>query len=241
MLLLTLPMMSQSKPFFCTDNVSRFVECDLHAVTGLSVFSQDYATHVPTLADIESSPGYAVGLGAMVQFAFKDYFAIGTQLDFIAHNNKYSMVLLDAMGSGSQNSVFVSNRGYSASVPVFASVRFNVADNVRWNVDLGCYFGLGLGGYQKADTYTTTINELNQIVTTYQHYKWDYYNEKQPLIHGFDDFDFGLLFRTGLLFYDHYKVDVEARINTKNATTDEGVIHPNVRNHMFAMKLGYQF
>lgn len=232
---------AQSKPFYNADKAGEFLECDVHAIVGTSVFVQDYHDHVPVIANVSTSPGCGWGVGASVQFAFKDFFALGTSLDFMANNNGYSMVLVDAGSQDAQSSVFVSNQSYSARVPVYASVRFNVSDRVRWNVDAGCYFGLGLWGSQEADTYTTSMNALGQIVTKYQHYKWDYYNERQPLIHGIDDFDFGLYFGTGLLIYDHYKVGFEAQVSTKNATTDEGVIHPNVRNHLFAVKLGYKF
>lgn len=232
---------SQNKPFFCNDKNDSFLESEVYAIIGTSTMWQNYAEHVPSISDINTSPGCGVGIGAKVQFEFRDFFALGTQLDFMARNNKYSMVIIDTEGKGSQNSVFVSNRSYSASVPVYASVRFNIADNVRWNIDAGGYFSLGLGGYQKADTYTTSINDLGQMVSTYKHYDLDYYNEQHPLIHAIDDVDFGLMFRTGLLFYDHYNVGLEARISTKNATADEGIIHPKMYNHLFAMKIGYQF
>lgn len=234
-------VVSQNRPFYNPDRTDRFIECDVHGIVGASVFIQDYRDHVPSISDISTSTGCGWGVGATAQFVIRDFFALGTSLDFVAHNSDYSMVLIDADRMGTQNSVFVSNQSFSATVPVFASFRFNLADNVRWNVDAGCYFSLGLGGSQKADTYTTSMNELGQVVTKYQYYKWDFFNEKRPLIHAIDDFDFGLLIGTGLLIHDHYKVGIEARISTKNATTDEGVIHPNVRNHLFAMKLGYQF
>lgn len=241
MLMSSIVVMSQKKSFYSADKPDKFIECDVHGLVGASVFTQDYRDHVPSISEISTSAGCGWGLGATVQFAFKDFFALGTSLDFVAHNSGYSMVLIDADGRGTQNSVFVSNQGFSATVPVYVSFRFNLADRVRWNVDVGNYFSLGLGGSQKADTYTTTLNELGQVVTKYQRYEWDYFNEKRPLIHAIDDFDYGVLIGTGLLIHDHYKVGIEARISAKNATTDEGVIHPSVRNHLFAMKLGYQF
>lgn len=239
---LSIPVMnSQTKPFFSVERPDKILEIDVHALVGTSVLSQDYASHVPSITSVEASPGCGFGAGVSAQMVFKDFFALGTRLDLLVNNNKYSMALLDVDGAGAQSSVFVANRSVSANVPVFVSVRCNISDNVRWNVDGGCYFSLGLGGYQKADTYTTMLNDLGQMVSEYQKYKWDYYNEKQPLIHGIDDVDIGLYFGTGLLINDHYNVGIETRISTKNASTDGGVIHPNMYNHLFAMKLGYQF
>lgn len=240
-LLMSKNLVAEELMFFNTDKASKFLECDVHAIVGTSVLSQDYADHVPSITAVNVSPGCGGGIGASVQFAFKDFFAIGTGLDLMAINNKYSMALIDVKGSGSHCSAFVSNQAFNVTVPLYVSVRFNVASNVRWNVDGGIYLGLGIGGTQKADTYTTTQNELGQIVTKYQHYKWDYYNETHPIIHTIDDVDWGLIIGTNLLFHSHYKVGIEARVSTKNATADKGIIHPNVYNHLFAMKIGYQF
>lgn len=242
MLLFSIPaILSQSKPFISMEKADNLVECNVHTLLGTSLFVQDYAKHIPSLAFIEASPGCGVGLGASAQLVFRDFFALGTSLDVLALNNVYSMTLIDIDGNGTQNSVFVSNRAYCANIPIFASIRFNISDNVRWNVDAGCYFSLGFGGYQKADTYTTMLNDLGQMVTKYEKYEWDYYNEEHPLVNGFDDFDFGLMVGSGLRLYDHYNIGLEARFGTKNASTNVGIIRPNVRNHFLAMKIGYQF
>ncbi|MBE6318324.1 MAG: PorT family protein [Bacteroidales bacterium] len=231
---------SQNHKFMNLDTASRFIECDVHALVGVSVFAQDYQKHVPMMSEVSSSPGCGWGIGATVRFALKDYLAIGTQLDVLALNNKYSMIMVDP-NNHSQISAIVTNQSYCISIPVFASLRFNIDENVKWNIDLGCYYNFGIGGTQKGDTYTTFKNNIGQVVTEYKHYKWDYYNEKHPLIHGIDDIDFGFIIGTGILVYNHYKVGVEARICTKNATTDEGTIRPNVKSHLLAMKIGYQF
>jgi len=150
------------------------------------------------------------------------------------------MALVDA-ASGSMSSIYAKNHYYSFEIPIYLSFRFNISENVRWNIDGGCYLGFGTGGTQKADTYTTTVNQLGQMVTTSYRYEWDYYNESRPLINAINNKDFGLLFGTGLLFNEHYKVGVTLRTGTKNVARDLGTLNPTVRNVSVDFKLGYQF
>ena len=125
-------------------------------------------------------------------------------------------------------------------IPVLASFRADIVDNVKLNVNVGPYFGIGLGGNMRA--------------------KWKYEEDGQtesgkdeeptPFFGKSDDnkvrgnmqrFDFGLSFGAGVALWEHYYVGIKYDLGLVNMAVKE--INNNVKLHngTFAITLGYNF
>ena len=122
------------------------------------------------------------------------------------------------------------------------SFRFNIADGAQWIIDAGVYFATGLSGRQRADIYTTGVNELGQLVTRRYHESWKYFRNDAGLIHTAHSFDFGLQFGTGFCFRGHYTVGATFTYGLKDAAKPLGPLKQvSMHNIDWLCHLGYRF
>lgn len=228
------------KPFFNTSRSDDFLEMELHAMVGATSVGHNYDDCIPALSGMHVNAGCGMGVGASVRFVIRDFLAIGTQLDFRIYNNRYDMTLVTPSQRVS-TVVYLGNRYYDVNIPIFASLRFNVAGNVRWDVDGGTFFALGFGGHQEADIYNAYANSLGQMVTSHVNEKRDYFDDEFPVIHTVANFDIGLHLASSLVFNRHYTVGVVLQLGLRDLARDTAVFAPSLRNRSCLFKLGYIF
>lgn len=229
------------KPFFSTSRSTEIVEADVHILAGATYVTQNYASEIAGVDKADSHPGLGLGFGSKVSFPFRDYLALSTGLDLLWGHNTCDMTVIGD-GTGNVNHVYLSNRYLYTRVPVLLSLRFNMADNARWVIDMGFYGSIGVAGKQKADIYTTGVNQLGQLVTTHYKNSWNYFRSDTGFIHGVHSFDFGLQLGSSICFRDHYVAGVTFTYGLKDAACAFGPLRGvSMHNIDWLCHIGYKF
>lgn len=229
------------KPFFSTARPASIIEVEAHAIVGATAVTENYSSQIAGIDKADAHAGLGVGFGAKASFVFREYLALTTGLDFVFGHNNCAMTAVND-GTENVNNIYLSNRYFYSRIPVLMSLRFNVADKAQWLVEAGVYFAMGLSGRQKADTYTTGINDIGQLVTEHHRASWDYYRSDEGLIHSVHTLDFGLQLGTGFCFRDHYVVGVSVSYGLKDAAKSFGPLDDvSVHNLDCLCTLGYRF
>lgn len=229
------------KPFFSTDRPSSMVEVGLHGIVGATAVTENYSSQIPGMEKADSHPGFGIGAGARVSFVLRDYIALTTGLDMLWGHNKCTMT---TVGDGTPyvNNIYLSNNYLYARAPVLMSFRFNLAEQAQWIVDAGVYFATGISGRQKADMYTTGVNDLGQLVTQHYRESWKYFRSDAGLIHSAHSFDFGLQLGTSFCFRGHYTAGVTFSYGLKDAAKPLGPLGKvSMHNIDWLGYVGYRF
>lgn len=228
-------------PFFSTAKPGKVIEADLHILAGATYVTQNYAAEIAGVDKADSHPGLGLGFGSKASFLFRDYLALSTGLDLLWGHNTCDMTVVGD-GTDAVNQVYLSNRYLYAKIPLTLSLRFNLADNARWEIDMGFYAAIGLTGKQRADIYTTEVNDIGQLVTTRYKGSWDYFRSDTGFIHSVHAFDFGLQFGSSLCFRDHYVAGVTATYGLKDAAKPLGPLNGvSAHNIDWMCHIGYKF
>lgn len=127
-------------------------------------------------------------------------------------------------------------------IPILASYRIAVSDNMKWHINAGPYLAYGLGGKIK----TSGDGDDDEDYYSYgddDEGDWDEGSDKVFDKKGGDlkRFDFGLSFGTGMSFNAFYlglKYDL-GLVNIGGETWKEGKV--KVKNSNFAISVGYTF
>ncbi|CCZ07238.1 porin family protein [Culturomica massiliensis] len=111
-------------------------------------------------------------------------------------------------------------------LPILASYRFSLSDNIKWHVNAGPYLAYGIGGKfkyegeegdEKEDAFGTGEDEA-----------------------GLKRFDFGLSFGTGVSFNAIY-VGVKYDLGLTNIADKDSWDDTKIKNRNFAVSVGYTF
>lgn len=140
--------------------------------------------------------GTGFDAGVVCDLNFRDFLSIQPGFFFesrsgaftyqnTAYDDKYNPVLNTQVGKG---------REYLFSIPIVASVHFNLADNLRWNVDFGPYFQLKLRSTFDGEFDYPEATPFDGI---------DYFDDVRT-----SKCDVGLKMGTGFDIYRHYYVGV---------------------------------
>lgn len=180
--------------------------------------------------DFKSRVGFHVGVIADVELSEKFYLQPG--LYFTTKGLKFE----DKEGMGYEEKY---NLNY-LELPILASYRFNLSDNVQWQINAGPYFAVGVGGKVKG----TDFDGSDKF-----EYKYDAFGvadeDSDEEKGGLKRFDAGLSFGTGITYNKIYfgiKYDLGlANIADKKAWTDENGKGQKIRNRNFAISVGYTF
>lgn len=228
-------------PFLSTARPGKVIEADIHVLAGATYVTQNYAAKIAGVDKADSHPGLGLGFGSKASFLFRDYLALSTGLDLLWGHNTCDMTVIGD-GTDAVNHAYLSNRYLYAKIPLTISMRFNIADNARWIVDLGIYGAIGLTGKQHADIYTTLINPIGQLVTTRYKVSWDYFRSDTGFIHGVHTFDFGLQFGSSVCFRDHYVAGITFTYGLKDAAKALGTLQDvSMHNIDWMCHIGYKF
>lgn len=219
---------------------AQFIETDVHVLGGINTLVQNYQSKFPQIQNLNMNMGASLGVGARAVFGIRGYLGVGTAIDLTVNNNNMDMAIVGS-DQLSMSSVFIDNRTYQVTVPVFMSFRFNVDRSVRWNIDLGMYYAYGFAGKQKQRIYRAEINEMDELVPQRVDIKTDYYHSPSTFINSFNRGDIGLHLGTSLNFGPHLFVGLQFRVGAKNSARKSGVVNPSVHNLNFHGVLGYRF
>ena len=228
------------RAFIDTSAPDDFIELRAYALGGGSTITQNYISCFPQINQLNVSMGPALGAGASAQFALRDYIAIGTEFNLLINNYSTEMVVTSENVS-SVSTIFLDYRYYTVNIPVFASMRFNIARRVKWNVDLGLYYSYGLGGRNDQTIYDARINEIGQLVTRVDRDRVDYYNDRRSFICSSGRGDLGLHLGTGLTFGNHFLLGARMQLGFYNVAKTDGLTRPNIHNFAITVQAGYKF
>lgn len=226
--------------FVDTRRPTKMVELGLHIGEGAASMVQNYGTAVPHVGDFTLTPGSLTQFGASAVIPVRNFFAIGTGLNFNINNYYYSMTILHP-GAGTLNTLYTRNRFYNFDVPLFLAFRFNLGTHVRWDNELGAYLSFGCGGHSHTRAYTSSTNDLGQSQVAETNYRVKYYNPDQALINGVTSVDWGLHLGTGILVNGHVSVKCVMHAGARDLAKNYGVL--NVQNHTLnvVFSAGYVF
>lgn len=232
--------MAAQKPFVDFGPADRFFDLEGHLLVGASSVTQNYRSTFPEISELDQSTGWSLGLGAAGEFGLRDYMWLGTEINLLVCNTATDLVV-SRQNAVSVSNVFLRNRYYYLNFPVYMSFKFNVADNIRWNVDGGLYYSYGVGGRQKQSIYNAKINEIGQLISTITNDKCGYFNDSRSFINSAWRSDIGLHVATGLTFNKLISVGVRGQIGFKNIAHTVGIDRPNLHNLSFLFQVGYHF
>lgn len=237
-----IPQHSSAATFFDAGPADEFLEIGVHGLVGTSTLLQNYQSCYPAITSIDMSPGFAGGVGGTVSFGLRNYLALSTELNFMARNSSVSMAFRGTDGIPT-SAIHLSNRSYSFEVPVYISIRFNLSDNVRWNLHGGFFYSLGISGHQHQSVFSSYINELGQMVNIYEKVKTGYYNDPDAFINSMYRSDWGLMAGTSIDVWKHVTVGFRAMFGLKNVANDSeaGIVNPKVRNLAALGTVGWRF
>lgn len=233
-----LPARAQS--FIDYGPAHRFLELEVHALAGSSTITENYLGCFPEITQMNSSPGTMLGAGVTAVFGIRDWIGLGTEFNLRFNRYRIDMAVA-ADDATSISNIFLRNNATYFQIPVYMQFRFNVSSNVRWRVDAGLYYAIGVGGKQQQDIYNAQVNSLGQLVSTKISTKPGYFEDGSTFIHLFRRSDLGLHLATSLLF-NRFSVGAQFNIGFKNIAYipgDRGIVTPNVHNLNYAVTVGY--
>lgn len=233
-------LVSRAGDFVDFSKANRFIEVDVHALAGVSSIFQNYQTKFPQIQNLNINNGGSFGVGGKAVLGIRNYLGFGTAIDVLVNNYNYDMAILGS-DNMSMSSVFIDNRNFFVNIPVFLSFRFNVDNNVRWNVDLGMYYAYGFAGTQKQRIYRAQINAMDELVPELVNLKTDYFHSSSTFISPFNRGELGLHLATSLNFGKHLIVGARMQIDFKNSARHSGIETPYVRPFYFHGTIGYRF
>lgn len=220
---------------------AHFLETQVHGFVGGSYLTDNYMSVFPVIRELDRTMGVSYGLGAAATFVFRDYFGLGTEINFIANHNRADIFTSNFTVQSASN-LYLRNTYYNINVPIFLTWRFNIADGVRWNVDFGGYYAYGICGTQKQALYRSLVNELGQLVYQEEHFKPDFFNSDGTFQNRFRRGDLGVHVATGLTFHRHFFLGARAQFGLKNiAFVENGITTPEIHTVSFLIQTGWKF
>lgn len=225
-----------------TSRPDRFINIGVHVGDGLSTVRQNYATQIGSVASFTLTPGNVFDLGATAILNVRDFFGIGTGLDFTVSNYDYNLTMIDAgEQNGTLNTLYSDNRFYSLDIPLYLRFAFNLGTRVRWTWELGSYINLGLGGHTDVSTYRSSTNALGQSQVTNSKFHNKYFNDDNGIINRIATTDTGLHLATGLVYKRHFTLNAVLHVGFRDLARNFGVYKTELYNLNLIFKAGYLF
>ena len=173
-----------------------------------------------------NSWGTGVDAGVVLNLNMRDVFAIQPGFFYESRSGNYAYAQTYMYKGEPQNNTQLGHyRVYNFAVPIMASFRFNITDNLRWIVEAGPYFQFKLNATDANKVQVIEPSTANTSAMT-----WDYAKS--------NFFDFGVKMGTGLQLWRRYSVNVHYMAGTSavwKAPFEGG------RNKAWVFSLGYDF
>lgn len=209
---------SSTSSFFSTEKVAQPVTIGIRAGGNLSTFTGDGTD------DLKSKFGYNVGVN--VDFSIVESFGVQTGVFFTTKGAKSEVSIEDSYGIETYKAT--SNPMY-IQVPILASYRYNINDNLRWEFNVGPYFAFGVGGKitETEEYYDYKDSDEQEI----EEEKSDFFGDKT------NTFDMGMILGTGLTINKFY-VGLQWELGM---THIYDYTNDKTKNSNLSLNVGYNF
>lgn len=186
--------------------------------------------------DFKSKIGFHVGVIADIELSKSFYLQPGLYFTTKGLKSEYKEEGYDYSEKTNYNLNYLE-------LPILASYRFDIADNIKWHINAGPYFALGVGGKVKV----TEIDEGDKT-----EYKYDAFGvadeDSDEEKGGLKRFDAGLSFGTGISLNKIY-IGIKYDLGLVNIADkkvwggygDDGNKNLKIKNRNFAVSVGYTF
>lgn len=169
-----------------------------------------------------NSWGTGIDAGVIADLNIRDYISLQPGFFYESRSGKYAYVYSYDSDMFSQ---YGQVRSYNFTIPILAALHFNVAPQVRWNVEIGPYVQLFLknskgNGFSYIDPDTATTAHPDTDVAKAS------------------NFDFGFKFGTSLTIRRHYTVGVHYLAGWLDAWKEDEL---GGRNKAWVFSIGYDF
>lgn len=179
-----------------------------------------------TIANIWNRNAWGTGFdaGIVADINFRDYLSVQPGFFFESRSGSFAYQATNLLSPNDDgvNTYLGKGRSYNFTIPVVASVHFNVLDELRWNVDFGPYIQIKL-----KSTFDNKFDYPVATLTNGLEYRDDPRTAKC---------DFGLKMGTSLTLYKHYYVGVHYLAGMLNAWNPGAL---GGRNKAWVFSIGY--
>lgn len=177
--------------------------------------------------DAWSSNTWGIGFdaGVVADINFKDYISVQPGLFFESRSNKFTYCSTKAVTEAGTELMtqFGKDRSYNLMIPIMCSVHFNIAKNVRWNVEAGPYFDIILKNSLSNNILYPVYGAPNSLPSGF--------NAATP-----SKFDFGFKFGTSIKVYGHYLFGIHYEAGCLKPWKDSSI---GGRNKAWTFTIGY--
>lgn len=174
-----------------------------------------------------SAWGLGGTFGAVADINFREWITIQPGIFFDIRNNKYNLAYVWANPAEEdlqhRVSMGTARRG-SITIPLLASVRFNISDNLRWHVEAGPYYRFQFGD----DSYTETNTSASLSPTGAPEFSTPKMRKGE----------FGLKIGTGLSLNRHYYLGIHYLAGLMSPFSTAGM---GGANKSWTFTIGYDF
>lgn len=165
--------------------------------------------------DIDSKVKPGFSLGAIVDISFTDNIALQPGLYYTNKGMKgVNKFKFDSDNESYEKYVYGL---HYLEIPVLASYRMDVAKDLNWQINVGPYIGVGLGGKLKTMSEDKTSGK---VVTEEEDFPafgvTEDVTDPDDYKACLNRFDFGLSFGTGVLIKEHYYVGIKYDLGLVN-------------------------
>ena len=214
----------KAQPFFDTSDPDKFIT--FGARLGFNTSNRSFPNANYTNKILTTTWGLGFNVGAVANLNFKEYLTL--QPGFFFETRNSSLVNFNEVynSAGKVESQFVAKDGQRSckfTIPIVGVMKFNVTDDLKWNVDFGPYFQFNLSENGSQD-----------------HVKLFYWAggfEPVEYTAKLRGFDVGLKMGTGLQLFKHYYIGVHYMAGLCNAWK----LPEGGKNKSWMFTIGYDF
>lgn len=232
---------ADTHPFFDSSRPEGYAPVvGIHAGPGVSTITQNYYSQIENCSDFFFTPGVTTVFGASVELPVRNFLSIGTGADFSISHYNWSMTVVEGSMS-TVNTLYNRNTYRTLEIPLYLKFAFNISDKVQWTNQIGFYISQGISGKSKYRAYVSSTDPLGQSQVTVSNYERDYYKSADPVVNGNSRTDIGANIGTGLMFRQHWTLDIVFRAGFLNMARNNGVLDIREHNLAATFRFGYKF
>ncbi len=236
---------ASAQPMLDTSRPARLLNLDVHVGDGVFTVRQNYARQLVNVTSFTLTPGNTFAIGAEALLNVRNFFGIGTGLDFAVNNYDFNATMLDDGQNGTManlNTLYSDNRFYTIDIPIYMRFSFDLSHDrrIRWINEAGAYIRYGVGGRTDISTYRSSINPLGQLQVTYANYHNSYFDDDSGIINKICRSDAGFHLATGLTF-NRFMIKGVFHAGLRNIARNFGVLDTKVHTMSMIFKAGYIF
>ncbi len=180
--------------------------------------------------------GTGVDLGVTADINIRNYLTIQPGAFFESRSNTYTFINMVPVAGASTDELMTQAgtfNSYALTIPVLGSIRFNITDDIRWNIDFGPYVSLMFGSKLKNKVNHNSFDN-DGVPAAGAEFK----QKAAPV-------DFGFKFGTGLQILRHYSIGAHYMAGAvhawKDVKADFGKYSYGGRTKAWVFTIGYDF